>query len=327
MNYLMYASGMNRAAFAELVTVLFGTQDSATVGEKRGRPKMLENEDKLGMYLIWLNSTLRTKHLCMLFGVVPSSVTSCITEMRKLICNILITNPASEIKFPDEDRKQYYASLCQRREPSVDNVIGFVDGVSLQTQCSSDPAIQSSFYNGYHHDTMVNNVFAFSPEGKIIMACINYPGSWHDSQVAAKLISKVIRAIGNYCLCVDQGFPRSGDCFGKFVGPVSKRQFKNIAPELRHIVMEKSNIYVSLRQASEWGMRALQATFGRLKTRLPSDEEKRREIILSVVLLHNFRTHHVGLNQIATVFNPLYEKYYHLQNYDRISSYYLQLND
>jgi hypothetical protein len=41
-----------------------------------------------------------------------------------------------------------------------------------------------------------------------------------------------------------------------------------------------------------------------------------------VVLLHNFRTHYVGLNQIATVFNPLYEQYVNIENYDRIARYY-----
>ena len=69
-------------------------------------------------------------------------------------------------------------------------------------------------------------------------------------------------------------------------------------------------------------MRALQGSFSRLKARLPSDKLKRKKIIGSVVFLHNFRTHYVGLNQIATVFNPLYEEFINLENYDRISRYY-----
>jgi hypothetical protein len=45
---------------------------------------------------------------------------------------------------------------------------------------------------------MVNNVFAFSPLGKIFYAAFNYPGSWYDSQVVQKLSSKTIKDLGNY---------------------------------------------------------------------------------------------------------------------------------
>lgn len=114
---------------------------------------------------------------------------------------------------------QQYAELVKLREPSVSNCIGFVDGVSVPVQCSSNMEEQEKFYNGYHGDTCVNNVFAFSPTGKIMFAAINYVGSWHDSQVCNQ-------------------------------------------------------------------------------TKL------------------------VGLNQIATVFNPHYEQYFNFENYDRISRYF-----
>ena len=38
--------------------------------------------------------------------------------------------------------------------------------------------------------------------------------------------------------------------------------------------------------------------------------------------MHNFRTHVVGLNQIATVFNEEYDSYVNIRNYDRIAQYY-----
>jgi hypothetical protein len=74
-------------------------------------------------------------------------------------------------------------------------------------------------------------------------------------------------------------------------------------------MIQRHSIYVSLRQASEWGIRALQGTFTRLKARLPSNNVKREKIILSILLLHNYRIKNVGLNQIATVFNPHYAQY------------------
>ncbi len=51
--------------------------------------------------------------------------------------------------------------------------------------------------------------------------------------------------------------------------------------------MRKHNTYVSLRQSSEWGMRALQGTFTRLKSRLPSNKRKRYLLLSVIVLLHN----------------------------------------
>ena len=87
--------------------------------------------------------------------------------------------------------------------------------------------------------------------------------------------------------------------------------------------MRKSGIFTSLRQAAEWGMRALQGLLSRLKARLGSNKKKRGIVLLSIVLLHNLRTHYVGLNQIATVFNPEYEQYSNLENYDRIRNYFL----
>jgi hypothetical protein len=70
------------------------------------------------------------------------------------------------------------------------------------------------------------------------------------------------------------------------------------------------------------GMRALQGSFTRLKSRLPSHKKKRKLIIMCICFLHNFRTHVVGINQIFTVFNAEFEAYMNIMNYDRIASYY-----
>ncbi len=69
-------------------------------------------------------------------------------------------------------------------------------------------------------------------------------------------------------------------------------------------------------------MRAIQATFGRLKCRLSSDKQKRLDLIRVILLLHNFRTSHIGINQIKTVFNEQYEAGICINGYDRISRYY-----
>ena len=237
-------------------------------------------------------------------------------------------HPKAKIHWPNTlAEKEALADLVNRREPQVDDVIGFTDGVSLPVQCASDPISQATNYNGYHHDTMINNVFCFAPTGKIIFACINFPGSWHDSQVSLSLISKVVENIGDFKICVDQGFPRSGDLLNKFVGPISRRYRRNLPEETRREVLTRHNVYVSLWQSSEWGMRALQGTFTRMKSRLCSNKKKRKLILTVIILLHNFRTEVVGLNQIATVFNVEYDSFVNIRNYDRIAQYYENVVD
>ncbi len=132
----------------------------------------------------------------------------------------------------------------------------------------------------------------------------------------------IVAELNDYILCVDQGFPRSGDLLDKFVGPMSEKRRRKLSPILRGALLELHNLYVSLRQAAEWGMRALQGTFSRLKSRLTSCKVKRRLIIIGIILLHNFRPELVGLNQIATAFNPHYAQYVNIDGYDRIARYY-----
>ena len=74
-------------------------------------------------------------------------------------------------------------------------------------------------------------------------------------------------------------------------------------------------------------MRGLQGMFPRLKKRLPGNPVKQKLVIQSIVLVHNFRTEIVGLNQIRTVFDPEYERYISLYGYDRIRRYYFNEDD
>jgi hypothetical protein len=56
-------------------------------------------------------------------------------------------------------------------------------------------------------------------------------------------------------------------------------------------------------------MRGLQGTFPRFEKRLPGNPVKQKLVIQSIVLVHNFKTEIVRLNQIRTVFDPEYERY------------------
>ena len=101
----------------------------------------------------------------------------------------------------------------------------------------------------------------------------------------------------------------------KILKPIKKKTFAKMHEPEKNVCKKLSSAIVSLRQTVGWGMRAIQATFGRLKCRLSSNKQKRLDLIRVILLLHNFQTSHIGINQIKTVFE--------VQNgYDRISRYY-----
>ena len=177
-------------------------------------------------------------------------------------------------------------------------------------------------YSGFHSDTMVNNIFAYATDGKIFLCGLNFPGSSHDGSICMNLMPIIKEKIGLYKICVDQGFPRSGDAYDILVGHMSRRTAGRLSPFIRPYLLQLSNCYVSLIQASEWGMRGLQGSFPRFKKRLPSDKSKRKNIIQSIVLVHNFHTEIMGCCQINAVFDPEYERVIVLAGNNRINCYY-----
>ena len=318
-------TGFDRKTWMRLEDVIFPAKER--LRSKRGRPSILDDRGQLGLFVFFLGSSMSLSQLCMIFGIVPSSASRFINRMLKKVPVKLRKNRFAQIKFPDETEKQKFALQIANRYPRIQNCIGFMDGLSIHVQCSDDPELQNACYNGYHADTMCNNVFLFGPNGKVLLCAINYPGSWHDSSVCNLMLVTIIENINGFCVSVDQGFPRSGKYFDILVGPLSKTDVTRLSPILKKAMIQRANDHVSIRQGSEWGMRSLQGTWPRLKSRLTSNTAKRKLIIESVVLLNNYRTEFIGLNQIATVFNEFYEQRINFDGYDRISRYFHQDNE
>jgi hypothetical protein len=119
---------------------------------------------------------------------------------------------------------QQFALMIESREPSVRNVIGFMDGVLLTSECTNKRLTQNALYCCYSCYTMVNNVFVYGPDGKVFFCAINYPGSWADGSLTARFLHDIKKRIGEYKICVDQGFPQSGEAEGILVGPFPNNQ-------------------------------------------------------------------------------------------------------
>jgi hypothetical protein len=64
---------------------------------------------------------------------------------------------------------------------------------------------------------------------------------------------------------------------------------------------------LSFRQTAEWGNSALKGAFGRLRLPLQiHDHPARRDLLEVCVRLHNLRTRCIGLNEIRSVYMPLW---------------------
>lgn len=171
---------------------------------------------------------MNQKHLCMIFGIVPGVCSKVVHAMLRLAVRRLANHPIAEVRFPCAEKMRRFARMVQAREPLVDGVIGFMDGVSIPSECTDEHFEQNAFYCGYDCDTMVNNVFAYGPDGKVFFAAVNFPGSWADGALTARFLHAIKKKIGEYKIYVDQGFPRSGDAHGTLVGPITKRAARRL---------------------------------------------------------------------------------------------------
>jgi hypothetical protein len=78
-------TGFNRVGFKELERTVFPIEDIALIGVKNGRPEILDNKGKLGLFLLYVTSRMEVKHLCLIFGVPPTTCIRYINKMMKLI--------------------------------------------------------------------------------------------------------------------------------------------------------------------------------------------------------------------------------------------------
>lgn len=164
---------------------------------------------------------------------------------------------------------------AQQNEPMADDVIGFMDGLSFILNCLLKrwrivPCIMG---------IPAINVFTYGFDGTVFLCGLYFVGSIHDWSIDANLflLPTIRNRIGRNKICIDWGFPWTGDIDGILVGPESKRSAVNFSPVLREYLLHLSNCYFSLRQASEWGTCGLQGSFTLFECHLPSNLIKKRD--------------------------------------------------
>jgi len=110
-------------------------------------------------------------------------------------------------------------------------------------------------------------------------------------------------------LVADTAFPRgTRRVEGKIKAPLKENQALSSDPVERDERLRFDRQLLSCRQTSEWGMHAIQGAFGRLRVPLPADSGERRSILHIISQLYNLRVREIGLNQIQTVYCPIWQE-------------------
>ena len=116
------------------------------------------------------------------FGLSATTVCEYIKFGRRLLIEILRNEEKADVRIPREKIEEYKRMVVSRH-PALRHVLMTMDGVKLYLEESIGTLIQNRFYNGWKCDHYVTNILGFCPAGTIVVACLNVPGTVHDSTV------------------------------------------------------------------------------------------------------------------------------------------------
>ncbi|KJA13320.1 hypothetical protein HYPSUDRAFT_1079676 [Hypholoma sublateritium FD-334 SS-4] len=313
--------GFDVDTFELIITAGFGRRwleqpirrnDASTTGNSRPHGRSLDAWGALGLVLHFLNSTMHEKTLQQVFAIVPTTASRYINFALHILLQTLQELPEASIRWPKTSEEcQNHNNLITSRHPRLLGAFASIDGLNLPTQTSNDPDVENSTYNGWLSEHYISSVIVFSPEGLILGANFNAPGSWHDSRVAQPIYKKLKEETPDgFYLVADTAFPRgTQDIEGRIMAPIKTGQrFRGTVEEIEERFAFDREL-LSYRQTAEWGMRSIQGSFGRLRLPLPiEDTELRANLLETCFRLHNLRTRKVGRNQIQSVYEAEWRK-------------------
>jgi hypothetical protein len=170
----------------------------------------------------------------------------------------------ARVEISSQEEIAEYQDVVQTNFPAIDGSWCVMDRLKIPIEKSGDDLTQNAYYNGWLHDHFVGCVFVFVPLGVVVACALNAPGSWHDSKTAAncklynQLQSIYDRTSG--IAVVDAAISKK--CCPFMIEPGKHKPGK--MPMQSTICRQAT----SLRQLAEWGMRAIQGSYPRLKDQL-----------------------------------------------------------
>jgi len=310
---LITTTGYDHSAFRDLL-VLFepwfdnctpwtGNQDGTMfkkLRKKCGARRIVDTRTCLGLMLTWFRFRGQECILQGWFGFTGTHLNVWLKFGHRGLTLVLWNNNLARVTMPNDEQIAAHKEVVAAKCPALHDVHCFADGLKLAFENCDDLDEQSMFCNGWKAGHFITNLFVFAVDGRIINCVVNAPGSVHDSTLAKwgdvhDDLEEACNRTRGKCV-VDSAFASADNPF-----LIKLAQNCNQCSTPLDIV--KCDQATSLRQAAEWGMRAIQSAFPRLKETIPFEESGERRVCLSLVpLLYNFRLESVGLNQIRNTF-------------------------
>ena len=276
--------------------------------QHRGGARNVDSKLCLAITLLWYRSSSQQHLLSLVSGTVPSCTSWYLSFGNLILQKIWPNIPEARVTFPQPADITTFSKIIATQYPSLPGAFAMVDGLKLMIHTSGDKVTDNAYYNGWTCDHYVSSLFMFVPDGTIAYCVLNCPGSWHDSFVAhiGKFYDTILSNVpGGFFVVADSAFPVSKElCNVIKRPPKSNEKYTKSAMGLSDRQVAD---LISIRQGSEWGMRALQGAFPRLTARFIWETRGVRGVVLhNIVHLFNLRTRKIGFNQIRTLWMPAY---------------------
>jgi hypothetical protein len=312
---LITVTGFDHAAFTCLLSLFApwfhrhtpwtndGSPFRRLLNYTHGRSRIITAGTCLGLVLAWYRFRGPEYILQGWFGFTGSHANTWLRFGRRGLLVLLCEQEHAKVEIPSNEKVVELCLLTRLRHPLLTDVFAVADGLKLYFQQCDGLDEESMYYNGWKHDHFITNVLVFSIDGRMIATVMNAPGSLHDSTLAEwggvyDKLEAVYTQTGAKC-CVDSAFQSANNDF-------MVKSSENITNAEDAMDLLRQQQATSLRQAAEWGMRAIQSSFPRLKDRIMYEESgtERRIFLALMPLLYNFRLHYVGLNQLRNTYMP-----------------------
>ncbi|OAV97037.1 hypothetical protein PTTG_06430 [Puccinia triticina 1-1 BBBD Race 1] len=249
-----------------------------------------------------------------IFSLTPSVCSCYLSCGIQILLEVLKSLRNARITWPSTlDTIQPFAEAIKKKFPLLKGCFGFVDGLNLPVLVSDNDDVQNAYYyyNGWTCSHYCSCILAFAPDGTIMYAIPNAPGSWHDSAITGPLYDELLRNTPTgFQILSDTAFPRKSERLqSRILAPAKRGDCLPSTPRSYTRLKLLNKQVVSARQAAEWGMNSLQGSFARLKLPLPASDHWFRADVLQVVCrLHQLCCWMVKLNQTQTVYNSVWDK-------------------
>jgi hypothetical protein len=140
----LHVTGLTRETFDHLLYVVIPPGHMIR-RQRRGRLWSLPPDGMLlGLLLCYLGSQMTMKWLCLIFGITP---TPCSCILKRILCMTvkrLCFHPFARINFPNKQKMRQFADMISLHKPAISNVIGFIDGLGLATEMTSERIQQNA---------------------------------------------------------------------------------------------------------------------------------------------------------------------------------------